>query len=101
MKPVQQVVLNGATDPLCEHYEQLRGYVLEASDMPGQVYGLGVLLQKGMRAWIEATCEHCQVKPADGHVDSHEVGGMLSSVQTELAGMLAGIVLNHNQRGAF
>jgi hypothetical protein len=26
---------------------------------------------------------------------------MLSSVQTELAGMLAGIVLNHNQRGAF
>ena len=54
MKPVQQVVLNGATDPLYEHYEQLRGYVLEASDMPGQVYGLGVLLQKGMRAWIEA-----------------------------------------------
>jgi hypothetical protein len=54
-----------------------------------------------MRAWIEATCEHCQVKAADGHVDSHEVGGMLSSVQTELAGMLAGIVLNHNQRGAF
>ena len=101
MKPVQQVVLNGATDPLCEHYEQLRGYVLEASDMPGQVYGLGVLLQKGMRAWIEATCEHCQVKAADGHVDSHQAGGMLSSVQTELAGMLAGIVLNHNQRGAF
>ena len=61
MKPVQQVVLNGATDPLCKHYEQLRGYVLEASDMPGQVYGLGVMLQKGMRAWIEATCEHCQV----------------------------------------
>ncbi len=101
MKPVPQVVLNGATDPLCEHYEQLRGYVLEASDTSGQVYGLGVLLQKGMRAWIEVTCEHSQVKAADGHVDSHEVAEMLSSVQTELAGMLAGIVLNHNLRETF
>ena len=101
MKPVAQVVLNGATDPLCEHYEQLRGYVLEACDMPGQVYGLGVMLQKGMRAWIEATCEHSQVKPAYCHVDSHKAAGMLSSVQTELAGMLAGIVLNHNLREAF
>lgn len=101
MKPVPQVVLNGATDPLCEHYEQLRGYVLSASDMPGQVYGLGVLLQKGMRAWIEATCEHCQVKAAYGNVESHEAAGMLSSVQTELARMLAGIVLNHNHREAF
>jgi len=102
MKPVQLIVLNGATDPLCEHYEQLRGYVLEASDTTsGQVYGLGVLLQKGMRAWIEATCEHCQVKAADGNIDSHKAGGMLSSVQTELAGMLAAIVLNHNLREAF
>jgi hypothetical protein len=101
MEPVAQVVLNGAPDPLCEHYEQLRGYVLGASDTSGQVYGLGVLLQKGMRAWIEATYEHCQVTAADGHVDPHKAGGMLSSVQTELAGMLAGIVLNHNLREAF
>ena len=101
MKPVQQAVLNGATDPLCEHYEQLRGYVLEASDMSGQVYGLGVMLQKGMRAWIEATCEHSQVTAAYGHVDSHKAAGMLSSVQKELAGMLADIVLNHNLREAF
>ena len=101
MKPIPQIVLNGATDPLCEHYEQLRRYVLEASDMTGQVYGLGVLLQKGMRAWIEATYEHCQVKAAYDHVDSHKAAGMLSSVQTELARMLAGIVLNHNQKEAF
>ncbi|MCP4935206.1 MAG: hypothetical protein GY927_13620 [bacterium] len=59
------------------------------------------MLQKGMRAWIEATCEHCQVKAAYGHVDSHEANTILSSVQTELAGMLAGIVLNHNQMEAF
>ena len=101
MKSVQQVVLNGATDPLCEHYEQLRRYVLSASDMPGQVYGLGVMLQKGMRAWIEATCEHSQVKAAYGNVDSHTAAGMLLSVQTELARMLAGIILNHNHREAF
>ena len=100
-KPVQQVVLDRATDPLCEHYEQLRHYVLEASDMPDQVYGLGVMLQKGMRAWIEATCEHSQVPPADGQVDSHKAVGMLSSVQIELTRMLASIVLNHNHREAF
>jgi hypothetical protein len=101
MKPVAQVVLNGATDPLCEHYEQLRRYVLEGSDMSGQVYGLGVLLQKGMRAWIEATCEHTQVEASYGNGGCRQAGGMLSSVQTELARMLAGIVLNHNLREAF
>jgi hypothetical protein len=101
MKPVPQVVLDGATELLCEHYEQLRRYVLEASDMSDPVYGLGVMLQKGMRAWIEATCEHCQVTAANSHVDSHGATGILSSVQTELATMLAGIVLNHHHREAF
>jgi hypothetical protein len=59
------------------------------------------MLQKGMQAWIEATSEHSQVEAAYGHVDSHKAAGILSSVQTEFARMLAGIVLNHNQREAF
>ena len=54
-----------------------------------------------MPAWIEAASEHSQIKVAYGNVDSHNAAGILSSVQTKLARMLAGIVLNHNQRGAF
>ncbi|MBW1700420.1 MAG: hypothetical protein JRK26_27005 [Deltaproteobacteria bacterium] len=66
--------------------------------MPGQVYGLGVMLQKGMRAWIEATSDYYQVEAAYGYVDSHKAPGILSSVQTEFARLLASIVVHHNQK---
>jgi hypothetical protein len=49
--------------------------------------GLGVRLQKEMRAWIEATCDHFRVTAADGHDDSHKAAGIHFPVQTELAGM--------------
>jgi len=53
--------------PLCKPYEHLRSYVLEASNMPGQVYGLGVMLRQGMRAWIDATLEYAQLKQDPGN----------------------------------
>ena len=101
MKKTKPAALKSTTDPLCELYEQLRGYVLEDSVMPGQVYGLGVMLQQGMRAWIEATSEYAQVEAAYGNVDSQEDLRILSSVHKELARMLASIVLNPNQKERF
>lgn len=88
----------GATDPLCKLYEQLRSYVLEASDVPGQVYGLGVMLRQGMRAWIEAALEHTPLKPAPDGPITHQPQWALSSVEAELTIMLAGIVLKHSEK---
>lgn len=88
----------GAADPLCKLYEQLRSSVLEASDVPGQVYGLGVLLRQGMRAWIEATVEYAQLKQASDNTISQEHHWVLSSVEAELTIMLASIVVKHTQK---
>jgi hypothetical protein len=88
----------GAADPLCKLYEQLRSFVLEASDVPGQVYGLGVMLRQGMRAWIEAIVEYVQVEQDPGNAVSQKTSWIVSSVQAELTRMLAAIVLNRSQK---
>ena len=88
----------GATDPLCKLYEQLRSFVLEASDVGGQVYGLGVMLRQGMRAWIETTVEYAQVEQDTGNTVSQKTSWIVSSVQAELTRMLAAIVLNRSQK---
>jgi len=94
----EELASPGAADPLCKLYEQLRSSVLEASDVPGQVYGLGVLLRQGMRAWIEATLEYAQVEQDPGQVVTPKSSWVLSSVEAELTIMLASIVLNHSQK---
>lgn len=88
----------GAADPLCKLYEQLRSYVLEASDVTGQVYGLGVMLRRGMRAWIAATLEYTQEKQDPGITVSQKTSLIVSSVQADLTRMLAVIVLNRSQK---
>jgi hypothetical protein len=94
----EELASPGAADPLCKLYEQLRSSVLEASDMPGRVYGLGVLLRQGMRAWLEATLEYAQVKQDSGHVVTPNTSWVLSSVEAELTIMLASIVVKHTEK---
>ncbi len=89
MKP--NVVLN--SDALCDQYELLREYVLKATDIPVQAYGLGVMMQKGMRAWIEATSDHFQANSFQDNIDSNEPLKTLSSIQTQLAGIMADIII--------
>ncbi|MBU1344038.1 MAG: hypothetical protein KKE44_26615 [Proteobacteria bacterium] len=91
MKPAKNVVLD--SDALCDHYEHLRSYVLKTYDTPVQAYGLGVMLQKGMRAWIEATSDHFQVELFYSNIDSNEPLETLSPMQTQLAGIMAGIII--------
>ena len=88
----------GAADSLCKLYEQLRSYVLEASDVTGQVYGLGVMLRQGMRAWIAATLEYTQVEQEPDIAVSQKTSWIASSVQAELTRILAVIVLNRSQK---
>ncbi len=88
----------GAADPLCKLYEQLRSSVLGDPDILGHVYGLGVLLRQGMRAWLEATLEYAQVKHEEGHVVTPKSSWVLSSVEAELTIMLASIVVKHTEK---
>lgn len=94
----EELTCPGAADPLCKLYEQLRSSVLEPSGVPGQVYGLGVMLRQGMRAWIEATLEYAQVEQDSGHVVTPNTSWVLSSVEAELTIMLATIVIKHSQK---
>ena len=94
---LEEMACPGATDPVCELYEQLRSYVLETAARPGPVYGLGVMLRQGMRAWIEATLEYAQLEPDPGPDVSPKPPRILSCVQAELTIMLAGIVLTHSR----
>jgi hypothetical protein len=98
--PGQAFDLNAANDTLCEHYEQMRSYVLEAS-ASGQIYGLAVMLQKGMCAWVEVACEYVQPKNLAGGTDLKRQPVLLSSAQKELSAMIAGMILNHGWKEVF
>jgi hypothetical protein len=71
--------------------------VLETAARPGPVYGLGVMLRQGMRAWIEATLEYAQLEQDPGCAVSPKTPRILSYVQAELTIMLAGIMLTHSR----
>jgi hypothetical protein len=88
----------GETERLCDLYEQLRGFVLEGSALPGQVYGLGVLLRQGMRAWMAACVEHAQLERASNNVVYQVAPCLPLSMQEELTRALASLVLNTNER---
>ena len=95
---LEEMACPGATDPVCELYEQLRSYVLETAARPGPVYGLGVMLRQGMRAWIESTLEYNPIKQASDNTISPRHPWVHSSMQAELTIMLAGIVLKHTRK---
>ena len=65
MKP--KTTLNN--DILIDHYELLRAYAFKNINISIPVYGLGVMMQKGMKAWIEAFSDHFQTNlfPADSN----------------------------------
>ena len=83
---------------LCDLYEQLRSFVLEGSALPGQVYGLGLLLRQGMRAWMSACVEHTEFERASNNVVYKVAPCLALSMQEELTRTLASLVLNTNER---
>jgi hypothetical protein len=87
----------GAAGRLCELYEQLRGFVLEGLGLPGQVYGLGVLMRQGMGAWMTACVEHAQLDRASNNVACQVAPCLPSSMQEELTRTLASLVLSNNE----
>lgn len=52
---VQQLAKTGVF--VCEIYERLRSHILGSSSESGGAYGLGLMMMRGMAAWVEAVLE--------------------------------------------
>lgn len=78
-------------------YEQLRGPFLGPAAGPARGLGLVLLLERGMRAWMEACADvvHTAVTPA---APPRQPALLSLSVRTEMVVLLAGMVLEANGR---
>ena len=86
-----------SAERLCELYEQLREYVLNALDNPAQVYGLGVILLRGMHAWIKAASQYADVQCPSNNNKLQSI--RLQPVENaQLQQILADVLIQHCHR---
>lgn len=78
-------------------YERMRRQVLGDFAGRGATVGLGVLMAQGMGAWILRYREFTPVAADAGCHDSLAVPIPIP-LQTQVAAMIAGMVLNRNRR---
>ena len=78
-------------------YERLRGQILNGLHGGQPVAGLGVLMHQGMRAWMERCRECAHAISSSGDAASPPVT-IPSQLQTQAAGVIAGMVLNHKRK---
>jgi hypothetical protein len=83
---------------LRELYERLRDYMLTALANPGEVYGLGVIVLRGMPAWIKAASLYAA--DLDCHPDKKGLEAIrLQPVEkTQLQEILADVLIQHCHR---
>ena len=82
---------------LRELYERLRDYVLNALDNPAPAYGLGVIVLRGMPAWIKAASHYA------GFESQSENNGLenirLEPIEkAQLQQILADVLIQHCHR---
>jgi hypothetical protein len=83
-----------SAERLRELYERLRDYVLNALDKPIEVYGLGVIVLRGMSAWIKAASQYADVQC---HPEKHgrESIRLQPIEKTQLQQILADVLIQH------
>lgn len=87
-----------SAEHLRELYERLRDYMLNTLDNAGEVYGLGVIVLRGMPAWIKAASLYA----AD--LDCHPNNKGLEAIRlqpvekTQLQEILADVLIQHCHR---
>ena len=77
-----------------ELYERLRDYVLQTVDTPAQIYGLGIMMLKGMAAWIEAASEYAQ---REDHFDNtgRETVALQTVEKAQFLAVLTDVMMYH------
>ena len=83
---------NGTEDFLCRQYEQLRNYALNSLKGPRHIYGFGVILLKGMLAWIEAMLKFNTAKDLFKELDNQNQTILETNENTKLCEILAEII---------
>jgi hypothetical protein len=86
-----------SAERLRELYERLRDYVFKTVDTPAQIHGLGVIVLRGMAAWIETASQYAQ---GEDHFDTTRRGTVaLQSVEkTQLQAVLTDMIMYHCHR---
>jgi hypothetical protein len=80
-----------ATTSLLERYEQLRTLVVSSPHVSGLRPGWGVLIQRGMSAWIDV----CRTSPPPPGGASLPASTLPVSQPALLIGIVAAMILNH------
>lgn len=82
---------------LVDLYERMRGRVLSGFGGLGGTAGLGILMTQGMGAWI-LKCR--EFMPVFADEDRHDVVTVRLPLplESQVAAIIAGMVLNHSRR---
>ena len=82
---------------LANLYERMRGQILSGLGDREGAAGIGVLMTQGMGAWMLRCREFTPVAAGAGRLDSLAVP-ILVDFETQVAAMIAGMLLNRNRR---
>lgn len=75
-------------------YERLREYALHTLESPAQVYGLGVIMLRGMPAWIKAVAAYTNMQYYTNNKELRTI--KIQSVErNQLEEILAVMVIQH------
>lgn len=80
-------------DSLCALYEALRGCALGVLETSAHVYGLGVLLLKGMATWMDSSRRYAVMDVGVEPRIIESPARLSASEQSQLSGILAEIVI--------
>ena len=82
---------------LADLYERMRGQVLSGSASLGGAVGLGILMTQGMGTWMQQCREFAPVV-ADASRHNTLAAPIPVEVKTQVAAMIAAMVLNRSRR---
>jgi Na+-transporting methylmalonyl-CoA/oxaloacetate decarboxylase gamma subunit len=82
---------------LADLYERMRGQILSGFAGLGRTAGLGILMTQGMGAWIQRCREFTPIV-ADEGCHTTFAAPIPVELETQVAAIIAGMVLNHSRR---
>ena len=82
---------------LGEFYERLRDYMLNAFDKAAPAYGLGVIVLRGMPAWIKAVSHYAGLE-SQSENNGRENIRLEPIEKTQLQQILADLLIQHCHR---
>lgn len=83
---------------LGELYERLREHALDVWGTPAPVYGLGVIVLKGMPAWAKAASQYADAQRQPDNNQQENIIRLETVEKTQLQRILADVLVQHCHR---